>query len=219
MVFVEGGTFVMGATTEQKEDYDSNEHPTHQVKLNGFYIGKYEITQKQWCKIMGSNPSFFIGDSLPVEQVNWNDVQEFIEKLNAQTGKNYRLPTEAEWEYAARGGKQSQGYKYGGSDTAAHVAWHWDNSNSTTHAVGAKSPNELGIYDMSGNVWEWCNDWYDNYNSSSQINPTGASFGSYRVIRGGCWIYDACRARVSLRYYNSPELRYNNLGFRLAHNR
>ena len=219
MVFVEGGSFTMGATSEQENDYDSNERPTHRVKLNSFYIGKYEVTQKQWCEIMGKNPSFFIGDSLPVEQVNWSDVQEFIKKLNDQTGKNYRLPTEAEWEYVARGGKRSQNYKYSGSNIVDHIAWYWDNSNSTTHAVGTKLPNELGIYDMSGNVWEWCNDWYDNYNSSSQINPIGALSGSYRVIRGGCWIYDACRTRVSLRYYNSPDLRYSNLGFRLAHSR
>ena len=137
---------------------------------------------------MGSNPSRYTGDdNLPVEQVSWKDVQEFIQKLNALTGKTYRLPTEAEWEYAARGGNQSQGYKYAGSNTVGDVAWHYGNSDHKTHPVGQKQPNELGLYDMSGNVWEWCQDWYGDYSSSAQTNPTGPSSGSYRVLRGGSW--------------------------------
>ena len=165
---------------------------------------------------MGNNPSKFTGDNNPVEQVSWNEVQEFITKLNAQTGKRFRLPTEAEGEYAARGGNQSKGYKYSGSNSISEVAWYTDNSNSKTHPVGQKTPNELGIYDMSGNVWEWCQDWYGSYSSSSQTNPTGPSSGSYRVLRGGCWYTFAGICRVSnLTYYN-PDYRSDYFGFRLA---
>jgi formylglycine-generating enzyme required for sulfatase activity len=157
MILVRGGTFRMGDTDGQGGD---NEKPVHNVTLRDFYIGKYPVTQKQWVQVMGSNHSNFKGDDLPVEQVSWNNVQEIIKELNAKTGKKYRLPTEAEWEYAARGGNKSKGYKYSGSNDIDKVAWYADNSGNKTHPVGTKAPNELGIYDMSGNVWEWVNDKY-----------------------------------------------------------
>ena len=218
MVYVSGGTFTMGATSEQGSDAWDNEEPAHSVTLSGYYIGKYEVTQKLWKAVMGSNPSYFKGDNLPVEQVSWNDVQEFLRKLNAMTGKRYRLPTEAEWEFAARGGNSSRGYKYSGGNSLGSVAWYTDNSGSRTHAVGTKSPNELGIYDMSGNVLEWCQDWYNSsyYGSSPRTNPQGPNSGSGRVIRGGGWYNSARYCRVSDRSYYTPGSGRNCLGFRLA---
>ncbi len=212
LVFVEGGTFQMGSSSGE-----SDEKPVHSVTLSAFNIGKYEVTQAQWKAVMGSNPSYFSGcDNCPVENVSWNDVQEFILKLNAQTGKNYRLPTEAEWEYAARGGKQSRGYTYSGSNDLGSVAWYSDNSGSKTHAVGGKQANELGIYDMSGNVWEWCSDWYGNYNSYSETNPAGASSGQYRVLRGGSWFNNANFCRTAFRAWARSGLQAHNYGFRLV---
>ena len=216
MVYVSGGTFTMGATSEQGSDAENDEKPAHSVTLSGYYIGKYEVTQELWKAVMGSNPSYFKGDNLPVENVSWNDVQEFLRKLNAMTGKRYRLPTEAEWEFAARGGNSSRGYKYSGSNSLGSVAWYYDNSGGRTHAVGTKSPNELGIYDMSGNVREWCQDWYGSYSSSSQRNPKGPNSGSSRVNRGGGWDFNAWSCRVSVRYSHAPGSRISNLGFRLA---
>ncbi len=218
MVWVSGGTFTMGATSEQGSDAFDWEKPAHSVTLSGYYIGKYEVTQKLWKAVMGSNPSNFKGDNLPVENVSWNDVQEFIRKLNQMTGKKYRLPTEAEWEYAARGGGNSRGYKYSGSDNVGSVAWYYDNSGSTMHPVGSKTPNDLGIYDMSGNVWEWCQDWYSSnyYSSSPQRNPQGPASGSRRVERGGGWDFVAGCCRVSFRDGITPDKRGNALGFRLA---
>ncbi len=216
MVYVAGGTFTMGGTSEQGSDADSDESPTHSVTLSSFSIGKYEVTQAEWQAVMGSNPSYFTGDNLPVEQVSWNDCQTFITKLNTLTGKNFRLPTEAEWEFAARGGSKSQGYKYAGSNTLDDVAWYTSNSGSTTHAVGTKQPNELGLYDMSGNVLEWCSDWYGSYSSSSQTNPTGASSGSDGVIRGGCWYCSARLCRVSDRNCRTPDNWNYDLGLRLV---
>ena len=216
MVFVKGGTFTMGATSEQRRDAESDEKPTHSVTISDYYIGKYEVTQAQWRAVMGNNPSNFKGDNLPVECVSWNDVQVFIQRLNEKTGKRFRLPTEAEWEYAARGGSQSKGYKYSGSNTLDDVAWHYGNSSSKTHPVGQKQPNKLGIYDMSGNVWEWCQDWYGVYSSSSQTNPTGPSSGSYRVLRGGSRFDGAWYCRVSFRRSYDPRTRYDNGGFRLV---
>jgi len=166
--------------------------------------------------VMGTNPSYFKGDSNPVEKVSWNDCQEFIRKLNSLTGRTFRLPTEAEWEYAARGGNQSKGYKYSGSNTLSSVAWYADNSSSQTHAVKTKSPNELGLYDMSGNVYEWCSDWYGSYQSSTQTNPQGPSSGSDRVLRGGSWEINARCCRVSLRNNYSPDVRYYDHGLRLV---
>jgi len=216
MIFVEGGTFTMGCTSGQSSDYFDNEKPAHRVTVSGFYIGKYEVTQAQWKAIMGNNPSYFKGDNLPVVCISWDDVQKFIRKLNAQTGKQYRLPTEAEWEFAACGGNRSQGYKYSGSNTVGNVAWYEENSGGTTHAVGSKSSNELGIYDMSGNVWEWCSDWYGNYSSNVQINPQGPSTGSIRVNRGGSWNYGARLMRASYRGSDAPGNLNYALGFRLA---
>ena len=217
MVYVEGGTFTMGATSEQGSDAYDDEIPTHSVTLSPYYIGKYEVTQTQWKSVMGNNPSHWNGDNLPVESVSWNDVQEFISKLNAATGKKYRLPTEAEWEYAARGGRKSQGYKYSGSNDISSVAWCDEgNSGDKTHPVGQKQPNELGLYDMSGNVWEWCADWYGSYSSSSQTNPTGPSSGSSRVLRGGSWYSDARNCRVSYRHCSNPGSWSSSIGFRLV---
>ena len=216
MVYVEGGTFTMGATPEQGGDAESDEKPSHKVTLSSYYIGKYEVTQAQWRAIMGKNPSYFTGDNNPVERVSWHEAQEFCKKLSELTGKNYRMPTEAEWEYAARGGNKSKGYKYSGSNTIGDVAWYESNSDSKTHPVGQKQPNELGIYDMSGNVWEWCSDRFGSYTSSPQTNPTGPTSGSRRVSRGGCWYGDANYCRVLFRGGSSPDSRYGNLGFRLA---
>ena len=216
MVKVEAGTFMMGATSEMKDPY-SDKKPVHQVTLtNDYYMGKYEVTQALWQAVMGSNPSNFKGDNLPVETVNWNDCQEFISKLNSLTGRKFRLPTEAEWEYAARGGKKSRGYQYSGSRKISDVAWYEGNSRSKTHPVGRKQANELGIYDMSGNVWEWCSDWYGSYSSSSQTNPMGSDSGAKRVRRGGSWCYIARICRSSYRYGDAPDCRGLYLGLRLA---
>ncbi|GHT03842.1 hypothetical protein AGMMS49525_09540 [Bacteroidia bacterium] len=206
----------MGCSGEQGSDCVSDESPLHSVTVSNFSIGKYEVTQAQWKLIMGSNPSDFKGDNLPIEMVSWTDVQEFISRLNAATGKQYRLPTEAEWEYAARGGNKSQSYKYSGSHNLNNVGWFDDNSSSQTHPVGTKLANELGIHDMSGNVWEWCSDWYGTYPSSGLRDPMGASVGSSRVIRSGSWFNIASYCRVSARSYYTPDSRYSSLGFRLA---
>ena len=216
MVKVEAGSFNMGATPEMQAPYEV-EKPVHRVTLtNNYYIGKYEVTQALWQAVMGSNPSYFKGDDLPVEQVSWNDCQDFISKLNAMTGKRFRLPSEAEWEYAARDGKKSRGYQYSGSNTLGDVAWYEGNSGSKTHAVGTKQPNELGIYDMTGNVYEWCQDWYGSYSSSPQTNPIGAVSGSSRVDRGGSWFFTAKHCRSSYRFNLTPGYRLNFLGLRLV---
>ena len=217
MVPVKGGTFTMGATSEQGSDADSDESPVHQVMLNNYYIGQTEVTQELWKAVMGSNPSNFTGDlKLPVESVSWDQCQTFITKLNQMTGETFRLPTEAEWEYAARGGSESQGYKYAGGNTISDVAWYLVNSSSKTHPVATKAANELGLDDMSGNVFEWCEDWYGNYTSDAQINPSGPSTGSYRVIRGGCWYDFATYCRVSRRSYSSSSWSSSHAGLRLA---
>ena len=216
MVEVRGGTFTMGATSEQGSDAYNDEKPAHSVTLSSYYIGKTEVTQELWQAVMGSNPSNFKGDRKPVERVSWNDCQKFISKLNSLTGKKFRLPTEAEWEFAARGGIKSKGYKYSGSNTLADVAWNGDNSGYKTHDVGTKNPNELGLYDMSGNVWEWCNDWYGNYSSSPSNNPTGPGSGAFRVCRGGSWDHGARYCRSSDRGNGTLVNRINNLGLRLC---
>ena len=220
---VEGGTFWMGAqsTDQGGQNYDSeaydSESPVHSVTLSTFYMGETEVTQELWQAVMGSNPSNFSGTNLPVERVTWKRiVNEFLPALNAATGRNFRLPTEAEWEYASRGGNQGHGYKYAGSNTIGNVAWYTDNSNSQTHAVAMKQPNELGLYDMSGNVLEWCSDWYGSYGSGSQTNPQGPSSGSRRVLRGGSWDISARGCRVSYRDSRGPDGAYDYGGFRLA---
>lgn len=227
MVWVEGGTFRMGATSEQGSDADSDEKPVHSVTLSGYYIGKTEVTQELWEAVMGTNPSRFKGDDLPVECVNWDDCQEFIRKLNALTGQNFRLPTEAEWEFACRGGNNSRGYKYSGSNCIDDVAWYGDNSGikflevfdqirQKTHSVATKLPNELGIYDMTGNVFEWCSDWYGKYSSGAQTNPKGPYDGSDRVIRGGGWSSFEGDCRSSDRGFNGPGFRFYCFGLRLS---
>ena len=222
MVFVEGGTLMMGATTEQEFSeldfcFGDIVKPAHWVTVSDFYIGKYEVTQAQWRAMMGSNPSLFKGDNLPVEQVSWNDCQEFIRKLNERTGLTFRLPTEAEWEYAARGGNKSRGYKYSGSNDIDQVAWWAGNSKFTTHPVGQKAANELGLYDMTGNVSEWCSEWDGDYSNASQTNPISAASRIYCVYRGGSLDFNDLACRVSYRLLNGTPTYWNgNLGLRLA---
>ena len=218
MIRVGGGTFRMGATKDTDPDAYDWEAPIHSVTLRDYWIGETEVTQELWTAVMGSNPSGFKGNNqLPVECVSYEDCKTFISKLNSLTGKSFRLPTEAEWEFAARGGNNSRGYKYSGSNNIDDVAWYKDNSGSTTHPVKTKRANELGIYDMSGNVWEWCNDWYGGYSSASVSNPGGPGSGTYRVLRGGSWYGDAGICRVTNRDGDPPGLRSNNrLGVRLA---
>lgn len=220
MCYVEGGAFRMGSNKLEDE-----EKPFHEVTLSSYYIGQTEVTQALWEAVMGSNPSNFKGSNLPVETVSWDDCQTFIDKLNSCTGQSFRLPTEAEWEYAARGGKNSHNYKYSGSNNLRDVAWFgqfggdtYDNGNSgeKTHPVATKAPNELGIYDMSGNVWEWCQDCYGPYSRSAQTDPQGPSSGSYRVRRGGCWINNEVLCRSAKRDNDTPDYRNDDLGLRLA---
>ena len=217
MVYVEGGMFRMGGTSEQGSDAYDNERPVHSVTLSGFHIGKYEVTQGLWREVMSENPSYNKSrDDYPVENVSWEDCQEFIRKLNARTGLTFRLPTEAEWEYAARGGRKSRGYKYSGSNSIGNVAWYDDNSGNHTHPVGEKKPNELGLYDMSGNVDEWCYDWYGDYTAEAQRNPTGPVSGRNRLYRGGSYWFDAWYCRVSYRSGGAPGSRDFNIGLRLV---
>jgi formylglycine-generating enzyme required for sulfatase activity len=216
MVPITGGTFQMGST-----DGGSDEEPVHSVTLSDFEISKYPVTQKLWRDIMGVDPPklrFKGCDQCPVERVSWDDVQEFLKKLNARTGKTYRLPTEAEWEYAARGGNQSQGYEYSGSNDLKEVGWYRENAGGKTHPAGRLKPNELELYDMSGNVWEWCSDWYgsDYYKNSPLSNPAGPDIGLVRVFRGGSWGSDPQYCRVAYRSYGTPSDRDSNVGFRLA---
>ena len=210
MVYVSGGTFIMGG------DDSSDQMPTHSVTLSSYYICKYEVTQALWRAVMGSNPSNFKGNNLPVENVSWYDCQTFIKRLNSYTGRNFRLPTEAEWEFAARGGNYSRHYKYSGSNHIDDVAWYIDNSNKRPHPVGTKQANELGLYDMSGNVGEWCSDWDGSYSSYSQTNPTGPNSGSSRVNRGGFWRYNARYCRTPERSSNAPDYCVNFIGLRLV---
>ena len=220
MITVDGGTFTMGGTSEQGSDAQNNEKPTHQVTLSSYSIGETEVTQELWRAVMERNPSNFTGDlKCPVEKVNWDDCQRFIFKLNQLTGRNFRLPTEAEWEFASRGGNKTQGYKYSGSNSINDVAWYSNNAGESTHPVATKLPNELGLYDMSGNVWEWCLDWYDSYSDASQTNPIGPTlnWNSKNVGRGGGWSYSAKDCRVSSRSSFFPfNYWYNYIGLRLA---
>ena len=238
MIYVQGGTFQMGSDDSEAFSW---EQPVHSVTLSDYYIGETEVTQELWEAVMGSTIEqqrkkaeeywgvdfdlYGVGSTYPMYYISWEDCQEFIKKLNRITGKNFRLPTEAQWEYAARGGNKSRGYKYAGSDTIGEVAWYDDNAcdgvgssspDYGTHRVGTKSANELGLYDMSGNVYEWCSDWYGSYSTSSQTNPTGPTTGSDRVLRGGCWGFNARNCRVANRIGDSPGYRSNNGGFRLS---
>ncbi|MDR2813953.1 MAG: formylglycine-generating enzyme family protein [Prevotellaceae bacterium] len=220
LISVEGGTFEMGYKKGRDGEDNSDvsgAKPLHSVTVSSFRIGKYEVTQAQWEAVMGSNPSSFKkGGSYPMEMVSWDSVQAYLTKLNALTGKSYRLPTEAEWEYAARGGSKSKGYLYSGSSKIDDVAWYFDHIGNPMPAVGEKAPNELGIYDMTGNVWEWCNDWYGNYSAEVATNPTGHEAGSYRVLRGGGWDSPAAYCRVSYRNGGIPGYGIAGLGFRVA---
>lgn len=214
MVYVDGGTYTMGLAERDAYPY---EKPLHKVSLTeGFYIGKYEVTQRLWTAVMGDNPSVFEGDDLPVDNVDFEEVQEFIRCLNAITGKHYRLPTEAEWEYAARGGKKSKGYLYSGSNDINDVGWWKGNSGNMTHAVGKKKPNELGLYDMSGNVYEWCSDWYTAYKPGNFTNSTGAESGEQRTARGGSWWDENRRTRSGSRSCYDPESTNHTFGLRLV---
>ena len=233
MVAVDGGTFTMGATSEQQNPYD-DEKPIHNVTLSDYYIGETEVTQALWEAVMGTSiydqakkgtygtDLYGVGNNNPMYYISYDDCITFINKLNSQlsgqlpSGRKFRLPTEAEWEFAARGGNRSRGNQYSGSNSLGSVAWYDDNSNGQTHPVKQKQANELGLYDMSGNVWEWCYDWYGKYSSSSQTNPKGPSSGSYRVLRGGSWSYYAQFCRVAFRNYGTPDFRYNFIGLRLA---
>jgi formylglycine-generating enzyme required for sulfatase activity len=234
MVRVEGGTFQMGTASGG----GSNERPVHTVNIKSFYMGKYEVTQREWQAIMGNNPSYFKGDNLPVENVSWFDAIEYCNKLSIKEGltpayrgsgdniicdwnaNGYRLPTEAEWEFAAKGGiKDLLTAAYSGSNSVDAVAWYDGNSGRSTHTVGTKAANSLGIYDMSGNVWEWCWDWFGNYSSGSQADPRGHSSGAYRVIRGGGWSASAAYVSSANRDYGcTPSYRSHGLGFRLVRN-
>lgn len=227
MVFVEGGSFTMGCTSEQGGDCNSDESPSRYVTVNSFYMGMLEVTQSQWEKVMGTsiyqqknkaNPDWPMGGTgadYPIYYVSWEEAKEFCRRLSQQTGKTYRLPTEAEWEYAARGGKKNEGTKYSGSNYPGSVAWYVDNSNST-HPCGTKQADALGLYDMSGNVWEWCEDWYGNYVSYDTNNPKGATTGQLRVLRGGGWYFIASYCRVSSRFNSSPGNRNGSIGFRVV---
>ena len=225
MIAIEGGKFDMGSNYFES---DNDERIIHNVSLDDFYIGETEVTQELWEAVMGTNignqkdKSSYgtklrgAGKDFPMYYVNWYEAKEFCDILSKMTGKTFRLPTEAEWEYAARGGNKSNDYKYSGSNSLYEEAWYYDNSNNQTHIVKTKKPNELGIYDMSGNVWEWCEDWYADYSSDSQQNPTGSLSGTYKVIRGGSWSYGDDDCRIHNRYSNLPNYRYDDYGFRIV---
>ena len=230
MVYVEGGEFLMGATSEQGSDAESNENPVRRVRLDTYYIGECEVTQEQWAKVMGTSiqqraskevlTTCGVGPDYPMYYVSWEEAQVFCQELSRMTGRTYCLPTEAQWEYAARGGKKADGTKYSGSWSIDAVAWYNDNSGSRTHPVKTKRANGLGLYDMSGNVWEWCSDWYSSsYNAKDTNNPTGPSTGSKRVLRGGSWGKIARICRVSYRDNTSPDARnafFEGFGFRVV---
>jgi formylglycine-generating enzyme required for sulfatase activity len=230
MVWVEGGTFLMGST-----DGDDDEEPVHSVTVGGFYMGKYEVTQGEWAAVMGSGPGERKGDALPVTGVSWFDAVEYCNQRSVMEGlapayvrgeaaitcdfdaPGYRLPTEAEWEYAARGGNRDPaGYEYSGSGNPGDVAWYGDNSGGGPHQAGTKQPNGLGLYDMSGNVYEWCQDWYGEYPGDPQTDPHGPSAGAGRVLRGGSWYGSARVVRLAYRGSTTPSGRDNNIGFRLV---
>jgi len=229
-VRIEGGTFQMGSNNG-----NDDEKPVHIVTVKSFSMGKYPVTQKEWTEIMGNNLCHFKGENLPVENVSWHEAVEYCNKRSLKEGlspvysgsgdnitcdwnaNGYRLPTEAEWEYAAKGGNKDKIlFEYSGSNSMEAVAWYDKNSEGSTHPVGTKEPNSLGLYDMSGNVWEWCWDWYRSYSSQDQKDPKGALSGSHRVMRGGSWRYEGRYLRSSYRGFVIPSRRYSYFGFRLV---
>lgn len=213
MVEVEGGTFAMGGSGVGS---NIDESPIHDVSLDTYFIGETEVTQSLWKAVMGDNPSHNVGDDKPVDNISWDMAQEFVEKINYLSGKTFRLPTEAEWEYAARGGSHTDNYKYSGGNSVNNVAWYEDNSSYASHNVKTKIPNELGVYDMSGNVFEWCSDWYGGYNSSAQTNPVGPETGNNKVVRGGSFSYSDSYCRVTDRFSATPSWSDVCYGFRLV---
>ena len=222
MAEVSGGTFEMGATKEQGSDASNDEKPVHSVTVKPFKMTKYEVTQEFWEVVMGDNPSKVKGAKLPVTNVSWKDCKSFIKKLNLLTGGEYRLPTEAEWEFAARGGKMSRGYRYAGDNELDAVAWYDSNSRGQIHEVGTKAPNELGLYDMAGNVFEWCEDWYTKYSSNAQTDPLikeptdNEGFEGFYVARGGSMNSKNSECRVAYRRSTTPYKEYDFVGFRLV---
>jgi formylglycine-generating enzyme required for sulfatase activity len=236
MVFISEGTFMMGSPPSETGRYD-NEGPQHQVVISDFYLGKYEVTQKEYYGIMDKNPSYFQWDDLPVENITWFEavrycnIKSLKDKLTPayvingeavywnRQADGWRLPTEAEWEYAAKGGnRQTPVYRYAGSNDADLAGWHDGNSGRQSHPVGTKNPNSLGLYDMSGNVGEMCWDRHGSYHNESSINPAGAASGAHRVGKGGCWLYGPQYLRPAFRAYIDPASRYSYVGFRLARN-
>lgn len=226
MIFVEGGTFTMGATAEQGSEADDDEYPAHEVELSSYYIAECEVTQAQWQAVMGTSiyqqrdkadasSTYGVGSNYPMYYVSWYEAQEFCQKLSIATGRTYLLPTEAQWEYAARGGNQSKRYKYSGLHQLSAVGWYEGNSGDSTHPVGQLRANELGIKDMSGNVYEWCSDYYSSYSSTKQYDPLCGS-GKYAVLRGGGWNSSASNCRVSFRNYYTPSNRDDDYGFRVV---
>ncbi len=217
MLHLPGGTFRMGSPPGI--DNSDNERPDHDVTLSDFWLGELPVTQDLWQVVMGSNPANFKGSRRPVETVSWNEAQAFIQKLNRLTNKTYRLPTEAEWEYAARGGNTGAGFQYAGSDLLPQVGWYHGNSDGQTHEAGLLLPNELGLYDMSGNVWEWCQDlWHENYEGAPEDGSAWEKGGDRpgRVLRGGSWGSNDNNCRTANRLSIEPDDRYGNVGFRLA---
>lgn len=216
-IWVEGGCFRMGSPEMEAGKFD-DEVPHHEVCVDGFYIGKYEVTQQEWSKVMEENPSTFRGKTLPVENVTYRDSMNFVAKLNQKSGKNFDLPTEAEWEFASIGGRASKGFTYSGSNNLDEVGWYEGNSDRTTHVVGQKKANELGIHDMNGNVMEWCKDWYYNryYASSPKDNPKGPSSGKEKVLRGGSWRMPLNRSRVENREFAIVLGYLDDIGLRLV---
>jgi len=231
MVLIPSGAFMMG---DAREEGDSDEVPVHEVTLNSFYVCKFEVTQKEWLAVMGENPSTYVGEDHPVDKVSWYDAVRFCNKksqleglkpcytINAKTvscdfkSDGYRLPTEAEWEYAALGADKAKTTRFAGSDNIEEVAWYSANADNQTHPVGVKQANELGLFDMSGNVWEWCWDWYGPYTQDEKDNPTGAASGTYRVRRGGSWLSQDPHCRITNRYLHNPGYSFTNVGFRVV---
>ena len=218
---INGGWYNKGASPKRYnlDEWDEKEHPVHRVGISSFYMNRYEVTNELWNAIMDTNPSVFKDAKLPVQNVSWSAVQEFIKKLNLETGRHFRLPTDAEWEFAAKGGIYSKEYRYAGSNDLDEIAWCKMNSGDTPHEVGTKKPNELGLYDMSGNVVEWCSDWYGELEDQTVADPQGPSSGLYRVGHGGAWKADINFCRPNVRLYDQPTAYYDYLGFRLALNK